>query len=188
MAERVLERITEDEYFALGLDREERFELVDGLPLMMAPASRRHGFLCANAVVALGLRLRGKRCHVLVGQSACRIPNGNFRMPDFLVECEPLEPKGAKQEYSDPRLVAEVLSPSTRAYDRVRKVREYKSVPAIHLILLIDPDAPRVMLSRREAGDVWVESEYEGLDAIVPLPEIEADLPLAELYEGLFPA
>ena len=87
-------------------------------------------------------------------------------------------------EAQEPRLVLEVLSPSTMNFDRFRKLDEYRAHPAIRVILLAETRIPKVGLWRRgEAG--WVVEEYEGFGAAVPLPEIGVSLPLAELYQGL---
>ena len=84
----------------------------------------------------------------------------------------------------DPRLVIEVLSPSTTRYDRFQKLAEYQAHPAIQVILLVDTEQPRVTVWRR-ADAVWTPHEEAGLQAIIDLPEIGATLPLAELYDGL---
>ena len=87
-------------------------------------------------------------------------------------------------EAQEPRLVLEVLSPSTMNFDRFRKLDEYRPHAAIRVILLAETRMPKVGLWRRdEAG--WVLEEYEGLESTIPLPEIGASLRLAELYQGL---
>ena len=85
---------------------------------------------------------------------------------------------------ADPRVIIEVLSPSTTRYDRFQKLEEYKLVPAIRLILLVDTEAPQVTVWRRgETG--WGYHEEKGLDAVIDLPEIGTALPLFELYEDV---
>lgn len=81
----------------------------------------------------------------------------------------------------DPRLVIEVLSPSTTRYDRFQKLAESQQHPSIRVILTVDTSLPRVIVWRRR-DELWTSTEIEGLEAVIELPEIEADLPLSELY------
>jgi Uma2 family endonuclease len=87
-------------------------------------------------------------------------------------------------EAQDPRLVLEVLSPSTINLDRFRKLDEYKTHPSILLILLADARVPEVTLWRRHHGE-WAVEGYQGLDAAIDLPEVGAKLVLNDLYDGL---
>ena len=102
------------------------------------------------------------------------------------VSCGKLDDRA--QQLSDPRMVVEVLSPSTRGIDLVRKLEEYKSVPGLACILLVEPDVPHALLWRRGATG-WALEEVQGLDGGFDLPEIAASLAMAELYDRLtFPA
>jgi Uma2 family endonuclease len=85
----------------------------------------------------------------------------------------------------DPRVVIEVLSPSTTRYDRLQKLEEYKQHKAIRVILLIDTELPRVTIWRKDADGQWTSAETAGLEATIELPEIEANLPLADIYADL---
>lgn len=85
----------------------------------------------------------------------------------------------------EPRLVVEVLSPSTAAFDRVEKTEEYKTVPGLAYILLVDPEQPRVMLHTRGNNGAWTALRFAGLEAAVPLPALDLALPLGEIYAGL---
>ena len=68
------------------------------------------------------------------------IPNGRVRRPDLLVECG--SPAPTAMAADEPRVVMEILSPSTVRYDRFQKLEEYKTHPAIRVILLVDTEAP----------------------------------------------
>lgn len=114
---------------------------------------------------------------------AIRIPNGNVRRPDVGVHCGPFDAAAAYA--AAPRLVIEVLSQSTRAFDLARKLEEYKSLESLDYIVLADPDAPDVILWARDADRVWRHSNLNGLEAVIDLPALGATLPLAALYEGL---
>ena len=109
-------------------------------------------------------------------------PNGNIRRPDIIVDCAGGPDRS--METGEPRVLIEVLSPSTMAFDRFRKVEEYKTNAAVETVLLIDTQAPEIIVWRRGDGN-WRSEIVEGLDAVIALPEIGCELPLAEIYEDV---
>jgi Uma2 family endonuclease len=185
MGERQVRRMTPEEFFEWQKRQDMNYELVDGLPVLplkaMTGASRLHDRLVVRALASLERQLRGTPCQTATDDIAVRTPRG-VRRPDVMVDCGPFDPKA--MEAAEPRLVIEVLSPSTMSYDRFRKVEEYKAVPAIRAILLVDTEAPRVTVWRRSA-EGWGSHEEAGLGAAIELPEIGARLALADLYEGV---
>ncbi|HEX2256567.1 MAG TPA: Uma2 family endonuclease [Afifellaceae bacterium] len=186
MSERVLRQMTPEEFFEWQKRQDKNYELVDGVPVLplksTVGATERHDIVTVNALGMLFNQLRGRPCRPRTQDKAIRLPNGRIRRPDLLVECgsPPLE----SMEADEPRLVVEVLSPSTMRYDRFQKLEEYKTHPAIRVILLIDTEAPQLTVWRGEGGS-WARAELQGLEATVDLPEIGAKLPLAEIYDSL---
>jgi Uma2 family endonuclease len=87
----------------------------------------------------LGNQLNGNPCQPFTDESAVRIPNGNTRRPDVGVDCGHFDPDALAVEA--PRLVLEVLSPTTSIFGMFDKLDEYKTVPGLARIVLIDPDA-----------------------------------------------
>jgi len=186
MSDAAPRRMTPDEFFRWQQLQDCNYELVDGVPVLplkaMTGATLRHDTIVVNAIVALRNQLRGSPCRVATDDAAVRISASQIRRPDLTVDCGPLV--DTSMEAQEPRLVLEVLSPSTVNFDRIRKLDEYRSHPTIRLILLAETRRPKVGLWRRaEAG--WAVEEHEGMQALIPLPEIGASLPLAELYDGL---
>jgi Uma2 family endonuclease len=82
-------------------------------------------------------------------------------------------------------LVIEVLSPSTRQIDRFRKLEEYKTVPSIRSILLVEPSLPTAKLYQRGEEDRWRDADFLGLDAAVEIADLALRFSLRDLYEGL---
>ena len=182
MAEAATRRMTVEEFFEWQERQDRNYELVDGVPVMtvkaMTGASEKHDGIVVNAILALGNRLRGKPCRPRTDDRSVRTFRGT-RRPDVLVECG--KPGQSSLEAADPRVVVEVLSPSTTRYDRFQKLAEYQQHSAIKVILLVDTGLPRVTVWRK-SDDRWGADEVAGLDATIDLPEIDAALPLAELY------
>ncbi len=182
MSEAVARPITQDAFLEWALDQEIRYEWVDGVPVAMAGARQQHDQIVGNLVGILFNALRGHRCRRFTADFAVRIPSGNVRRPDAGIDCAPFNRDALAAEA--PVFVAEVLSPSTRIFDQFRKLEEYKSVPGLRYILLIDPDAPQASLWRRDRDDAWRLGTVEGLDAVITLTEPDIAIDLATLYEG----
>jgi Uma2 family endonuclease len=98
-----------------------------------------------------------------------------------MVVCEPNSPADHFQER--PVVVIEVLSESTRRTDLSEKRDAYFAIPSLKVLMLVESDSRSVTIYRRKPGDGFAAELYEGPAAVIPLPEIDAELPLAELYE-----
>jgi Uma2 family endonuclease len=187
MAEPQLRRMSQDEFFAWQERQDRLYELVDGVPVlplkMMTGASQAHDRVVVNIIASLHRQLRGTPCRPTTDDLAIRIPAGNIRRPDVTVECG----QAGRRELAvrEPRVVIEVLSPSTMSFDRIRKLPEYQTIPPVMHILLVDTEAPRIDLLSRNADGGWDRSNHDGIDARVELPAIQASLTLADVFEGL---
>ncbi|MEE8631481.1 Uma2 family endonuclease [Methylobacterium ajmalii] len=186
MAEAARRRMTPEEFFRWQEGQDEPFELVDGVPIpkhrMMTGASVQHDRVTVNVIIALGNQLRGSRCRPTTDDVSLRTSLTTIRRPDVTVECG--EMVYDTHEAREPRLVVEVASPSTTTVDRTVKLEEYKRHPSLRYILLLETVAPVALLYRREA-EGWRPELLEGLAAMIALPEIGAELALAEIYDGL---
>lgn len=186
MAEAARRRMTPEEFFRWQEGQDEPFELVDGVPIpkhrMMTGASVQHDRVTVNVIIALGNQLRGSRCRPTTDDVSLRTSLTTIRRPEVTVECGKMVYD--THEAREPRLVVEVASPSPTTVDRTLKLEEYKRHPSLRYILLLETVAPVALLYRREA-EGWRPELLEGLDAVIALPEIGAELALAEIYDGL---
>ncbi|MBX2799856.1 MAG: Uma2 family endonuclease [Myxococcales bacterium] len=91
---------------------------------------------------------------------------------------------GADQTAQNPVVIVEVLSDSTRTYDRTEKLERYKTIPSLRHVVLVEQDAPDVEVwSRSDAG--WSRTVHvAGTDPTIRLPGIGVELDAGELYEG----
>lgn len=188
MSQPVRQRWTTNAFFAWQERQSERYELVGGCPhKLLAGASNGHDRIVVNLLLSLGARLRGSRCRPFTGDGSVETYPGQIRRPDVGVDCGRFEPTGYKADA--PRVVAEVLSPSTRDFDAFAKLAEYQAVTTMAHILLVEPNAAEVALWSRAEDGAWVASRIEGLEGTVQLAAIEVALPMSEIYEGIeFPA
>jgi Uma2 family endonuclease len=183
--------MTADEFLVWRLDQEGTFELVDGRPVlkfdngpeMMAGATRNHERVAANVLVALATRLRGGPCRTFGSGLASRMERGNVRQPDVTVECVP--GRGDDLETREPKMFVEVLSPSTRRIDLVRKADEYRRSPTLKHVILLEPDQPKALLWSRDVDGDWSVTEVTGLDDALDLSAVGASLPMREIYENV---
>lgn len=190
MADAARLSMTPEDFFVWQRDQDELYELVDGHPVprhrMMTGASMQHDRATVNIIGSLYAQLRGKPCRPTTADISIRTGIRGLRRPDVMVECAPLMPD--TYEAREPRLVVEVASPSTTSIDRTRKVEEYKRHPTLTAILLVETVTPQALLYRRGA-DGWEIETFEGLEAVIALPDIGATLAMTDIYDGLtFPA
>ena len=85
----------------------------------------------------------------------------------------------------NPTVLVEVLSPSTEQYDRGTKPMHYRRIETLKTILLVSQDETRVETHVRQGDGSWSLREYEGMDQVLPLEAISAELPLAAIYQGV---
>lgn len=161
-----------------------KHEYLGGEVHAMAGASNRHNAIASNAQIGLGVQLRGKPCQSFNSDTKVRIEmpdHVRFYYPDALVVCHPNPDDDHFQDH--PVVIVEVLSDSTRRTDLGEKRAAYLMLPSLKVLLLVETNEPRVTLHRRKADGGFQIEHHLGLDAVIPLPEISATLPLAELYE-----
>lgn len=186
MAGPAIRRMTPEEFFEWQLGQDGLYELVDGVPVphvkMMTGASVQHDRATVNIIVSLGSQLRGSGCRPTTDDIALRTSIATLRRPDITVECGELVRD--TYESRSPRLVVEVLSPSTSSVDRFRKLDEYRRHPTLRCILLVETRFPSALLYRR-VGETWEPETYEAMSDIIDLPEIGARLALADIYDDV---
>jgi Uma2 family endonuclease len=154
-----------------------RCELVNGELEAINPPAARHVRIYQNIGRALERQLR-RPCEAFWGSPGlARDETGrNWRQPDILVTCT----KPVKGYFLDPRLIVEVLSPSTEKEDRTTKLDFYESLPSAPAILLVWQDQRRVRLrTRGEAG--WQDQDVVG-SGTVRVEPLGVELPLDEIY------
>jgi Uma2 family endonuclease len=176
-------RMNLEEFLPWQEHREKRYELVDGQPVAMAGAKQTHDRIVVNSIIRIGGKLDGNPCRPFSADLTVVTRERNGRHPDFGVDCGPFDPESVVA--ADPRVVLEVFSPSTRRMDQIAKLDEYKAVPSIEHIVLVDPDSPEVIVWSRAEDCSWHHDTLRGLDATLALPAIGVEVPLADLHTGI---
>jgi Uma2 family endonuclease len=162
-----------------------KHEYLNGHVFAMRDECNAHNGIKDNTLGSIGIRLRGIRPQAMGSATKVRVQSSNtvrFYYPDIHVVCEPNSPNETFQDR--PVVIFEVLSPSTRRVDLGEKKDAYLTIPSLRVYGLIEQDEPTVVVLRRDAR-AFVREIYDGLDAVIPLPEIEIELPLSEIYEHI---
>ena len=188
MADTAARRMSADEFLEWCTHQEdERYEFVDGMPVLMAGGTARHDQVIVNLIVASASKLRGGPCAPRTADQAIKTMSGNrVRRPDMFIDCGERDPEALYSR--NPVAVFEVLSPSTKNVTFSSKVGEYKGVPSIRHIVLIEQDRCFAIHYSRAANDAWTEEELTAMNSIVRLAALGIELSLAEIYaEVSFP-
>jgi Uma2 family endonuclease len=176
-------QLSVQEYLRLERQAETKSEYLHGQMLAMTGASRRHNLIVANLMRELGNQLKHRPCELFPSDMRVRIPSANvYTYPDVSAVCgEPLFEDGEADTLLNPTFVIEVLSPSTEVYSRGRKRLWYQSLVSLSEILVISQDVPVIEQFVRQ-GEAWIFRTAEGLEAVLPLPSIQAELALGDVY------
>ena len=172
-------------YLELERDADHKHEFVNGEIVAMAGAGPEHTYVQTALTVAIGSRLLGGPCEPHVSDARVRLDEtGLYAYPDLTVSC-------GEAEFSDerppsllnPTVVFEVLSESTEMYDRGIKAAHYRQRASIREFVLLSTDAVRAEVYRRLPEGGWKIELVEG-DAVLSLPSLSVDVPLAEIYRS----
>jgi Uma2 family endonuclease len=177
------EKTSLEEFFALlESDSEHRYELIDGYPCMMTGGSPDHSIIGANLTGIFREQLRKRPCIAYNSDVYVELDGEeNCLCPDASVSCDRRD-RHATKVIRCPCIVAEVLSPGTKARDRGIKADLYQGMPSVQEILFVDTKVKRVQLYRREA-DCWIMRNFTHGDDIIELTNLGIQFSVAEVYE-----
>ena len=186
MADARQRTMTVEEFLEWNLSQDQRYELVDGVPVplrAMAGTTDQHDTISVNLIVMLGNQLRNSGCRPKTADTAVRTKIENVRRPDVTIECAAVE-RGSL-EARNPIAVFEVLSPTTRKIDRTIKLEEYRRHPTLRTIVHIDPDAMDVVVFTRDTDGAWNDARFDQPDDMIHIADTPAALRLSDVYEGV---
>ncbi len=186
MAQRYDERTYSlDEYLTLEERGPEKHEYFQGRIYAMSGSSPDQATITSNTGVALTFALKGQPCIVYSSDVHLQVKtSGLFTYADVSVVCGPPQyaPGRTNRMLLNPRLIVEVLSPSTESYDRGAKFRLYKGLESFRDYLLVDSREVYVQHYHKLDPVSWLEKTYTSLDESVRLENPGAAIALADLY------
>src|SRR6266446_3748000 len=177
-------RLTPEQYLEIERAAEFRSEYYNGQMYAMSGGSYRHAVIIANFIQRLANVLERLPCTVVSNDLRMRVsPAGLYSYPDIIVVCGPPKLSDAHNDtLENPTFLAEVLSPSTEAYDRGFKSSQYRKIESLQECALISHDEPRAEVYRRQPSGDWLLSESSGLDFVCRFASLDCQVGLAAIY------
>jgi len=168
-----------------------RYEYIDGVARLMAGGTIEHNRIGRNVTNAIEDYLQSGPCtvfsdnvQVLIGKRQDK--RDYYVYPDVTVTCDVADCRRGNTLIRSPRIVVEILSPSTETLDRGKKLEAYQACPTVQEIVLINQFAQAVEVYRRDEEDDenW-QHLYYGPGSTVELASIDVPLTMAEIYKGI---
>ena len=183
-------QITEQRYYTPeeDLEREEaaeyKSEYIDGQIVPMAGGSINHNRIAGNFYATLNFALRQQDYDVFIGDVRLWLPQQRiYTYPDVMVVAgEPEYFNNRTDTITNPQLIAEVLSPSTKSYDRQSKFEAYRTIPTFQEYLLIDQTQMRIEQFSKTGKKRWQFYEYDKEDEAITLATVPVQISLLDLY------
>jgi Uma2 family endonuclease len=161
------------------LDRHEFFR---GETFAMVGGTARHNRVILNLASRIGDHLDGTTCQVFAENMKVKIAEGVL-YPDVMVTCGKAE-AGDEQSVTDPKLIIEVLSPSTRGYDKRDKFILYRTLPTLREYVLIDPTKRQVEVFTLADGGAWLLTD-QTTASVLTLTSIDCNLSMELVFKGV---
>lgn len=173
-----------EEYLALERAATTRSEYLNGEIFAMAGGTRRHCRIAANLVARTDEQLRETPCEVFGSDMRVKIStSGLYTYPDVTIACgELLFDDRAGDTLLNPRVIFEILSDTTEAYDRGKKFDHYRQIPSLMEYVLVSQDEALVERFVRQADGAWSLTVFRGCEAVLELESVGCRLSLADTY------
>jgi Uma2 family endonuclease len=169
-------------FIAWESQRKARYELIGGEVRLMAGGNRAHDLVAGNILSALHLAPRGRDCDVHGSNLKVVSPAGMVTYPDVFVRCGPLADEAI--ECADPVVVFEILSPSTRSEDLVRKRWAYQAISTLTHLVYVDAARVEVEIATRAPDGRWWSVFLDDPAGRLRLEALGIELALSEAYAG----
>lgn len=179
-------KLSIEEYLEFERSSAEKHEYFQGEVFVMSGAGTRHNIIFSNLFTAIGIHLKGKPCRPYGSDMRVHIPeNTLFTYPDISIFCGDLIILDSKEDtVIGPTIIIEILSPSTKNYDRGDKFKLYRAVPSLKEYILVDSQAINIEVFRINSTGHWELEEYKLLTEQLHFPSLELSVSLSDVYEG----
>ena len=179
-------KLTAEEYLQFEKESLHKHEYFKGEIFAMAGAGARHNVIFSNLFIGIGSQLKGRPCKPYGSDLRIHIPeNTLFTYPDISIICGEIVPSQIDADTAIlPTVLIEILSPSTKNYDRGGKFRLYRDIPALKEYILIDTESISIEVFRINSKGHWELEEYRSIENTLTIPTVTVSMPLKEIYEG----
>lgn len=181
--------LTFEEFLELEQKSEEKHDFMDGRVFCMAGGTYHHSVIISNLVRELGMLLRAGPCRALESNMRVSVRNQSKSVyPDVPIICAPPEfdPRDRSTgTILNPKVLIEVLSDSTEAYDRGGKFEFYRDIPSLEEYVLVSQHVPHIESFLRQGEGSWSIASTRGLENDFQLRAIPIILPMRSIYDGV---
>lgn len=180
-------KFTEQEYLELEVASDTKHEYYRGEIFAMAGAGKRHNVIFSNLFGELGYKLKGHPCRPFGSDMRIHVPeNTLYTYPDISIICGDIfdYSNDEKDNATDPSVIIEILSSSTRTYDRGDKFKLYRDIPTLKEYVLVDSESINVEAYRINEHGHWELEEFKATEETLSIKTIEFSIPLKEIYAG----
>ena len=176
-----------EEYLEFEVDSELRHEYIDGLIIPMTGGTPNHNKIAGNLYVAIHFTLKRQPYEVYYTDQRLWIPKQRIHTyPDVMViQTPPVFAEGRNDTITNPVMIAEVLSKSTKGYDRDEKFAAYRTIPSFQEYILIDQYTIHVEQYVKTDHRKWMFLDYEDINDTLNLTSIPGQISLADIYEKI---
>lgn len=176
---------TPEEYLELEEKAEYKNEYKDGEIIQMTVGTTNHNKIAGNFYKKFPNTLQGQGCDVYIGDVKVSIPRYRlYTYPDVIViKGKPIYEGKGTTIITNPLLIVEVLSNSTKNYDKTDKFKYYRSIPGFQEYIIIDQYSFAVEQFTKQTEGQWIFKEYEGEDPVLVLDSIEFQITLRDIYD-----
>lgn len=186
-------KFTEEEYLQMERQSSDKHEFYKGeifvMPghgdlLAMSGAAQNHNEIFTNLFVEMGTQLRGKPCRPYGSDMRLNIPeNTLYTYTDIAIYCKPPVDTPDDDNAKDPTVIIEILSPSTKSYDRGDKFNLYRDIKSLKEYILIDSQSVSVEAFRINDSGHWELEEIKTLAGTLHFKSVAFSITLALIYE-----
>lgn len=175
-------RMTPEEFLAWEKTQEIRHEYVNGDVIAMAGGTIAHNDLAISLLLRLAPHVKSRGCRINVADVKVQIRR-RYRYPDLVVTCDDRD-KRAINLFQYPKVIVEVMSPSTESTDRGKKWREYQSIDTLQEYVLISPNELAIEVYQRQVDSIWQYVTYES-GSQFQLESLEFACAIEDVYESI---
>jgi Uma2 family endonuclease len=176
-------KLTIEEYLRWERESQQKHEYYLGEIFAMAGAGRRHNIIFKNLFRDIAHDLRGNPCQPYGSDLRIHIPeNTLFTYPDITIICTDLESSEVNESFTNPAVIIEILSPSTKNYDRGEKFKLYRDIQTLKEYIMIDSESVNIEAFRINEQNNWVLQEYKSLSESLFIKTIDASFSLEAIY------
>lgn len=181
------QRISIEEYLEMENAATEKHEYYKGEVFAMSGAKVAHNKICRNLLIALGNKLKGKPCQPFGSDLRIHIESNTlFTYPDISIVCGEIKTlHDDDMNVLNPVVLMEVLSPSTKNYDRGEKFKLYRDIPTLKEYWLVDSESIHIEVFRLNETQHWELEEYDSLENEIVLKAINETISVEDVYEGV---